>query len=89
MIGLLEFSLADMNGGIVGKTTVNADIRTWLPGITTINTSASVPKSLPEGIYTFCIGILDPETGNPGMDLAIAGKRSDGRYRIANIIVKP
>lgn len=85
----LEFSLADMNGGIVGKTTVNADIRTWLPGITTINTSASVPKSLPEGIYTFCIGILDPETGNPGMDLAIAGKRSDGRYRIANIIVKP
>jgi hypothetical protein len=48
-----------------------------------------IPENLPEGTYNLCIAIIDPETNSPGIDLAITGKRSDGRYSIGNITVKP
>lgn len=84
----LELSLADSTGRIVRRITTNDDIRTWLPGTTTINNTVAIPNNLSEGTYTLCVAIIDPETGNPGIDIAITGKRSDGRYSIGNIIVK-
>lgn len=85
----LELSLINNNGSIVLKTALDEDIRSWLPGIRTINVSMVIPENLPEGTYNLCIAIIDPETNSPGIDLAITGKRSDGRYSIGNITVKP
>lgn len=83
----LELSLADSNGNIVSKTTTTEDIRTWLPGTKAITQNLNIPSSLPAGTYTLCVGIIDPETSQPGIDLAISGRRSDGRYALSQITV--
>lgn len=84
----LEFSLADSNGNIVpGSKTLatNVDIRNWLPGVTNIQSSVKIPSDLPNGTYTLCVAILDPDTNNPGVDFAIRGKRADRRYALGSI----
>jgi hypothetical protein len=47
-----------------GKTIIRvpADIRQWLPGDAVADESLFVPYSLPPGIYTFRIAMLDPRT---------------------------
>ena len=42
--------------------------------------SIQLPASFPEGEYILCVAILDPETNEPGIDLAIKGNREDNRY---------
>ena len=83
----LELSLSDSNGNIVVKQQTSEDIRTWLPGTKTFESLLSIPANLPEGNYTICAAIIDPETGKPGIDLAISGKRSDGRYPVSSITI--
>jgi hypothetical protein len=85
----LELSLADAAGNIVSKTTTTDDIRTWLPGTKQITASMNIPSNLAPGTYTLCAGIIDPGTGLPGIDLAISGRRSDGRYSLSQLIVAP
>jgi len=81
----LELSLSDSNGNIVAKNQTSEDIRTWLPGTKTFESLFTIPANLPEGNYTICAAIIDPETGDPGIDLAISDKRSDGRYPVSSI----
>lgn len=84
----LELSLADAAGNIVSKVTSSKDIRTWLPGNISITESINIPSSLPAGNYTLCVGIIDPDTGLPGIDLAISGRRADGRYSLSQVTVE-
>lgn len=84
----LELSLSDPNGSIVARTITTEDIRTWLPGSKAVTQRLSIPDGLPDGTYDLCVGIIDPETGKPGIDLAISGRRSDGRYTLSRIEVK-
>ena len=85
----LELSLADASGNIVAQTTVNEDIRTWLPGTKQVVTAVNIPTSLAAGSYTLCAAIIDPETNQPGIDLAIEGRRSDGRYSLSQVTIEP
>ncbi len=81
----LELSLADSNGNIVAKYQTPENIRTWMPGTKTFESILPIPANVPDGNYTICAAIIDPETGKPGIDLAIAGKRADGRYPVSTI----
>lgn len=62
----LELSLADSSGAIVAAARTDADIRSWMPGRTTVTQVLGVPFDLGEGTYTLCVAILDPSTGSPG-----------------------
>lgn len=84
----LELSLADAQGKIVVKTNTAEDIRKWLPGQVKSTQSIQLPSNLPEGTYTLCVAILDPQTNEPGIELAIKGKREDHRYELGQVIVK-
>ncbi|UKS25794.1 DUF4832 domain-containing protein [Paenibacillus sp. HWE-109] len=84
----LEFSLADKDGKIVYKENAQVDIRRWLPGTQKSTASLNIPGTLPVGKYTLCVSILDPEKGSPGIDLAIQGKRADGRYTLGIVNVE-
>ncbi len=84
----IELSLADSSGKIVAKSVTDDDITTILPGgPSSFTPSIQVPSSLPAGQYKLCVSILDPETMSPGIQLAIEGKRSDGRYTISTVNV--
>lgn len=78
----LELSLSDSDSNIVSRISTPEDIRSWLPGETAVSTSLPIPANLKEGTYTLCVAIINPATGNPGIELAISGKRPDGRYSL-------
>jgi hypothetical protein len=41
------------------------------------------------GEYDLCVAILDPNTMEPGLELAIEGRRDDGRYKLDKMQVTP
>lgn len=84
----LELSLADENGDIVTQQITMEDIRTWQPGNTKIQQTLQVSKDLAAGNYYLCVAILDPDTQLPGIEFAMDGKRSDGRYTLGTVVVK-
>ncbi|WP_169082079.1 DUF4832 domain-containing protein [Paenibacillus sp. PL91] len=82
-----ELTLSDQSGQIVAVTKPDIDIRKWLPGTYSASIKLNVPAFLPTGEYTVNAAILDLETGNPGVEFAIEGKRADGRYTLGSVIV--
>ncbi|RAP73974.1 DUF4832 domain-containing protein [Paenibacillus montanisoli] len=83
----LELSLTDETGAIRTSMITGTDIRSWLPGHSVISAELPVPAGLPDGIYQVTAAILDPETGQPGIQLAISGKREDGRYLLGAVSI--
>lgn len=81
----LKLGLVDLAGNLVLEVTTDVDIRTWLPGRSNVKVMLDIPQSLPAGSYTLVASIHDPSTSNPGIDLAISGRRSDGRYTLSTI----
>lgn len=82
-----ELSIADNSGVIVATKKTKFDIRKWLPGERKISDKLSIPSGLAPGEYTVTAAILDPETGQPGVEFANNGKRTDGRYALGKFMV--
>lgn len=66
----------------------DADINSWLPGDNLYDNAVFVPGDMPTGIYQLQIGIVDVQTHNPGVNLAITGRESDGWYPLGNIEIR-
>ncbi|MDH4241411.1 MAG: DUF4832 domain-containing protein, partial [Phycisphaerae bacterium] len=66
----------------------NADIRTWLPGDNLYDDSVLVPSDTPPGQYDLQIGILDPQSNKPKVQLAISSKLPDGWYHLGKIEIR-
>ncbi len=62
-----------------------ADIRKWLPGDAIYEDSIALPPGLRAGSYDLAIGILDPDTRQPKLKLAIAGRTADGWYPLGRV----
>ncbi len=84
----LELSLADRAGAIRHSVRATEDIRAWLPGTREVSADIPIPESLPPGEYTILAAILDPISGLPGVELAIEGRRADGRYALGSFTVR-
>jgi hypothetical protein len=65
-----------------------ADIRTWLPGDSLFDSSVTLPASIPAGVYSLDLGILDSATKSPKIKLAIEGRREDGWDPLGSIQVE-
>jgi len=67
------------------------DCRNWLPGEHDLVLNISLPpeSKLGPGAYDVFISILDPSTGKPGVNLAMTGRDSEGRYKIGRVRVVP
>jgi hypothetical protein len=65
-----------------------ADIRKWLPGDAVYEDSVFLPADLPLGEYELSLAILDPQTGQPKVKLAIEGLGADGWYPMGKIQVQ-
>jgi hypothetical protein len=63
----------------------DADITTWLPGDNLYDDSVLVPSDLPVGEYNLQIGIIDPLSNKPKVQLAIEAKLPDGWYHLGKI----
>ncbi|WP_165822457.1 DUF4832 domain-containing protein [Paenibacillus montanisoli] len=65
-----------------------ADIRQWLPGDSLFDSTINIPAAIAPGHYLLELGLLDPHSWQPAIQLAIQGRQSDGWYAMGNIEVK-
>jgi hypothetical protein len=65
----------------------DADITTWFPGDNLYDDSIFVPPDTPSGEYTLQIGIVDSQSHEPKVNLAIEGRDSEGWYTVGKITV--
>lgn len=80
---LLAIRLKSTEDSIISLTA--ADIRKWLPGDNIYDSSIYIPKNIPQGYYELQIGIVDPTTRKPRVQLAIEGKDAEGWYDLGKI----
>ena len=66
----------------------DADITTWLPGDNLYDDAVFVPLDMPSGIYQLQIGIVDLQSHEPRVNLAIKGKNKEGWYSVGKIEIK-
>ncbi len=81
----LSLALVDQAGQIVNVYQTDVDIRQLLPGRTALQVGLPIEPQLEEGTYSLAVAILDPDTNEPGIDLAITGRRADGWYILNEI----
>src|SRR5450759_252941 len=66
----------------------DADINTWFPGDNLYDDAIFVPQDMPAGIYQLQIGIVDRQSHEPKVNLAIEGKDTEGWYPVGKIEIK-
>jgi hypothetical protein len=66
----------------------DADITTWLPGDNLYDDAVFVPHDMPAGKYELQIGIVDRQSHEPKVNLAIEGRTPEGWYSIGEIEIK-
>ncbi len=66
----------------------DADINAWMPGDNLYDGTINLPYDIPAGEYSIEAGIVDRQTNEPKIKLAIAGRTNDGWYRLGTITVK-
>jgi hypothetical protein len=80
-----SYTLALAIGDAVIET--DADVRRWLPGDAVYEKTIAVPRELAPGRYPLRVGLLDPTTRRPVIQLGIAGRQPDGWYQVGEIVV--
>ena len=65
----------------------DGDIRFWLPGDNLFDSQVPVPSDLSAGQYDLAIALVDPESKQPKIRLAIAGRTEDGWYPMGTLHV--
>jgi len=66
---------------------LSADVTKWLPGDAVVDQQVYVPDALNPGTYHVRLALLDPQTNQPAVRLAIKGRESDGWYSLGTIAV--
>ena len=66
----------------------DARIPSWLPGDALYDGRVFLPRDMPEGAYELQLGIVDRQTREPRVRLAIEGRTPDGWYRMGPITVE-
>jgi hypothetical protein len=66
-----------------------ADITAWLPGDNLFDGAVKLPANLPAGQYELGLGLVDPQSQQPRISLAIAGRDPEGWYALGKISVEP
>lgn len=84
----LEVSLVDSKGKVVASKVQDVNITSWLPD-TDINTTIDfeIPSKIKKGRYKLAVAILDPDTNEPAMHLAMEGGDDNLRYGLYYINV--
>jgi len=65
-----------------------ADVRTWLPGDAIYDGALFLPEAMPAGDYELGIALVDPQTREPKVKLAIEGLQPNGWYGLGPVKVQ-
>lgn len=73
-------SLIDESGRVVNTLSLLRDVGAVLPGEMPIRFLMKIPDGLGKGSYRLGFAIVDPETGEPGIQMPMLEKTEDGWY---------
>jgi hypothetical protein len=76
------------NAGLTRIVLTTADIRQWLPGDNLYDDAITLPADLPPGDYDLSLALVDPQTRDPKVKLAIAGVEPDGWYAMGKVTLR-
>ena len=80
---MVAVQIRNSSGTVVSTTNTGIAVKNWLPGTYTVTPSVTLPAGLAAGTYTIAIGIVNPTTMLPDIQLAIQGRDANGWYRWA------
>jgi hypothetical protein len=85
-----EYGLAVGLSGAGGSAMIRlpVDMRKWLPGDAVFDGTVYVPETLKPGDYRFRVAMLDPQTGEAAIRLAVEGRQPDGWYDLGTITIR-
>ncbi len=66
----------------------DADINSWLPGDNLYDDAVFIPFDMPSGMYQLQIGIVDRQSHEPKVNLAIEGRDKEGWYSLGKMEIK-
>ena len=66
----------------------DADINSWFPGDNLYDDGIFIPRDLITGTYQLQIGLVDPQSHEPKVSLAIKGRNPEGWYPVGKIEIK-
>jgi Domain of unknown function (DUF4832) len=66
----------------------DADINSWFPGDNLYDNAIFIPRDMPAGVYQLQTGIVDCQSHEPKVNLAIPGRDPDGWYPLGSIEIK-
>jgi hypothetical protein len=81
-------SLVSAAGKRAWTGVVDSNTRKWLPGPVGLGAAFTLPADLPPGQYSLEVGVVDPESVEPVVKLAIDGLQPSGWYRVSNVTVR-
>jgi hypothetical protein len=84
----LVVSLTDSQGIPLLGGKLESDIREWLPGQPVeLHGTLKIPGDFPAGEYALRMAFVDRFSGEPALNLAIAGRDEQGHYVIGPVEV--
>ncbi len=80
----VEISIRAKDRTIVTTELEGVDIRKWVPGKNAAKASFRLPKDIVPGEYTLALAIVNPDTGEPGIEFANdrSHRLKDGWYKV-------
>jgi hypothetical protein len=83
----LAVQIRNLSGGVISTIITPTQVRNWMPGAFQVDQSITLPSGLAPGQYRIAIGVVDPNSGQPKVELASSGKDSNGWYPLTTITV--
>ncbi len=84
---VVAVQIRNSSGTVVSTTNTGIAVKNWLPGTYTVTPSVTLPADLAAGTYTIAIGIVNPTTMLPDIQLAIQGRDANGWYPLGTVSV--
>ncbi|MBN8550451.1 MAG: DUF4832 domain-containing protein [Deltaproteobacteria bacterium] len=75
-------------GSAVATIATPTQVKTWVPGLYSVDQSISIPVGLAPGNYTIALSIVDPVSKQPKVQLANSGKDGGGWYPLTTLQVQ-
>ena len=81
-------SLVDADGNRAWTRAMESNTRRWLPGAIQVSAAPKLPDDLAPGQYSVEVAVVDPDSVEPVMKLAIEGLQPSGWYRLSTVTVR-
>jgi hypothetical protein len=85
---ILAIQIRRSDGTTAATIATATHVKDWMPGQTEVDQTITLPASLTPGTYTLAIGLVDPSTLLPKIQLASSGKDANGWYPWSQITVQ-